>query len=323
MKNLYHKILKALNINGRDWVVLILALLLAFSTWLIHNLSLKYNDYLKVPVVARCDLDGHADVSSNRCEVVAKCRATGYKVIKSYLRSRRSVPVRFKTSDMVRLEGDMFYITSSNLQEYAGNMFGGEVSVEYFLTDTLFFRFPYENFKKVPVVPISSLSYREQFMADGDIRLSVDSVLVYGEPYRLESIDAVYTKLIRYSDLSENIQGVIALENIKGVRISESDVRYSIDVKRFVEMTGILSVKTVNVPSDKVMTVYPSVVEVTLRCNFPLLDDPFSGLVLEADYNDYIKSLAGKCTLRAAGLSRGVIECEIDPVAVSCVLEDR
>lgn len=323
MRNLFNRLLNALNINGRDWVVLILALLLAFSTWLIHNLSLKYNDFLKVSVVARCDLDGYSDVSSNQCEVIARCRATGYKVIRAALKSRRAVDVDFRSADMTHLEDDIFYVTSADLIGYASLIYGSEVTVEYFLTDTLFFRFPYENYRKVPVVPIHSLSYREQYMAEGNIEVEPDSVLVYGEPFRLENVDAVYTKPVRYYDISKDIQGIIGLEKIKGVRMSENEVHYSLGVKRYVEVTEMLSVKPVNVPSDKVMKVYPSVVEVSLRCNFPLLDDPWSGLSIEADYNDYQKSLGGKCILRPAGLSRGVISCETDPVSVSCVIEDR
>jgi hypothetical protein len=84
----------------------------------------------------------------------------------------------------------------------------------------------------------------------------------------------------------------------------------------------MLPVKAVNVPSDKVMTVYPSVVKVSVRCNFPLLDDPFEGLTIEADYDDLNRSLSGKCELRPAIHARGVISCDIEPVAVSCVLEE-
>ena len=323
MKNLFHRILKGLNINGRDWVVLMLALLLAFSIWLIHNLSLKYNDFIKVPVVAKCQLAGHADESSNKGEVIARCRATGYKVIRSLLKSRKTVKVVFRPEDMQHLEGDTYYVTSSNLLEYASYIYGADVSVEYFLTDTLFFRFPYENFRKVPVVPIYSLSYRDQYMAEGEIQVDPDSVLVYGEPIRLETVDAVYTKPIRYYDISEDVQGVIDIDRIKGVRMSENKAHYSLAVKRYVEVSSMIAVKPVNVPFDKVMTVYPSVVKVALRCNFPMGEDPLSTLRIEADYNDYIKSLGGKCTLRATGLTRGVISYDIDPVAVSCVIVDR
>ena len=323
MKNLFHKILKALNINGRDGVVLMLALLLAFSTWLIHNLALKYNDFLKVSVTAKCELKGHSDKSSNECDVVARCRATGYKVIRAALNSNKTVNVNFRASDMVHLEGDTFYITSDNLIEYANAIYGTEVKVEYFLTDTLFFRFPYENYKKVPVIPIYSLDFGEQYMAESDLKVEPDSVLVYGEPYRLETVESVYTKPFRYYDIEKDIQGVVSIEKVKGLRLSENEVRYSLGVKRYVEVSSMLPVKAVNVPSDKIMNVYPSVVKATLRCQFPLVEDPFSGVTLEADYNDYQKSLGGKCTLRPVGLSRGVIETDIDPIAVSCVIEDR
>ena len=255
--------------------------------------------------------------------MVARCRATGYKVIRAALKSNKTVNVTFRTSDMVHLEGDMFYITSDNLVEYANAIYGAEVKVEYFLTDTLFFRFPYENYRKVPVIPIYSLDYREQYMAEGDLKVEPDSVLVYGEPFRLETVEAVYTKPVRYYDIDKDIQGVVGLEKVRGLRLSENEVRYSLGVKRFVEVSSMLPVKAVNVPSDKVMNVYPSVVKVTLRCQFPLMDDPFSGVSIEADYEDYQKSLGGKCTLKPAGLSRGIIEADMDPVAVSCVIEDR
>ena len=304
-------------------MVLLPALLLAFSIWLIHNLSLKYNDYINVSVIAKCDIDGHSDMSANRCEVMARCRATGYKVLRSGLRDRKPVTVTFRPSDMHHLEGDVFYIKDSELLEYANVIYGADVTVDYFLTDTMFFRFPFENFRKLPVVPITSLKYRDQYMADGDMRIEPDSVIVYGEPFHLESLEAVHTRPLRFYDISEDLRGVVDLERIKGVRLSDEEIHYSLDVKRFVEITSMLSVRTVNVPSDKVMSVFPSVVEVSLRCNFPLVDDPLQGLGVEADYIDLQKSLGGKCVLRPTGLTRGVISCNIHPVAVSCVVEDR
>ena len=160
-------------------------------------------------------------------------------------------------------------------------------------------------------------------MADDEISVQPDSVLVYGEPIRLETIEAVYTKPIRYYDICEDLQGVIVLEKIKGVRVSENEASYSVGVKRYVEVSSMVSVKPVNVPADKVMKVYPSVVEVSLRCNFPMADEPLSTLRVEAVDNDYINSLGGNCTLKAKGLSRSVISYEIEPVAVSCVIEEK
>ena len=256
MKDLINRILKALNISGRDWAVLLLALLLAFSIWIIHNLSLKYNDYLTMPVAAKCSIDGHAALASNTCDVVARGRATGYKVLKFNAPGRRKpVTVEFSPSVMKHKEGDLYYVTSDALQEYTHLIYGSGVSIEYFASDTLFYRFPVVNSKKVPVVPVSSLTYDSQYMSDGQMEISPDSVYVYGEPHRLETISQVYTRPIRYSDLNSNVSGFVELEKVRGVSFSENQVRYGINVVRFVEMTSVVPVRCINVPADKILMV--------------------------------------------------------------------
>ena len=322
MRNLFHRILSALNINGRDWVVILPALLLAFSIWLIHNLSLNYNDFFNVSVVAQCNIPGHAVESANKCEVTARCRATGYKLIRAHLGKRRAHEVAFRPSDLTHYEGDVFYMTSDHLQEYSHLIFGPGVSVEYFLSDTLFFRFPYENCKKVAIEPISVVTYRDQYMADGKLIVEPDSMLIYGEPYILEGIDRVYTRTIAHNDLHEDVRGMIGLEKVKGVRLSVDQVRYLQDVKRFVELELNLPVRTVNVPQGKILRVYPYEAKVRVRCSFPLTEDPQKGLMLQADYNDFMTSRSGKCQLKLSGVSRGVISYEIEPLSVSGLIED-
>lgn len=304
-------------------MVLLLALLLAFSIWLIHNLALKYNDHLSVPVVAVCSIPGHSAVSADEVEVTARCRATGYKVIKSYLKKGRGVEIPFRQADMKHKDGDVFYVTTTDLKDYSHLIFGPEITVEYFVTDTLFFRFPYENYKKVPVIPITTITYADQYMAESMIELTPDSVLVYGEPFRLENVDAVYTKPINYMDLSKDVNGVVKLEKIKDIRISEAEIRYGLDVKRFVEVVSSVPVTVVNVPQGKNMLVYPSVVEVSLKCNFPLIDDPESGLRVEVDYNDLQNSLGQRCVLEVYAPARGIISSEVTPLSVSCIMEDK
>lgn len=324
MKDILDRILKAFNVSGRDWAVLLLALLLAFSIWLIHNLSLKYNDYLTVSVVAQCKIDGHAAVSSNTCEVVARGRATGYRLLKlSTIARHKAVSVDFSPAVMKHKEGDLYYVTSDCLQEYAHLIYGSGVAVEYFVSDTLYYRFPAISSRKVPVHPVFSLSYSPQYMSDGQTAIYPDSVYVYGEPSRLESISEVYTKPVRHSDLHSNVTGVVELEKIRGVRLSEKQVSYRIDVVRYVEMTSDSYVNVVNVPSDKIMTVYPSVVTVKRKTVYPLPADFSADPEVYVDYGDYINSVSGKCRVRYRGPEPGLIDVVLEPEYVECMLEER
>ena len=323
MRRFCDRLLAMFDISGRDLAVFLLSLLLAFSIWLIHNLALKYNAYLEVPVRARCSIDGHAAVSADYSNVVARCRATGYNVIRSGMRrGGRVAEVEFQPAVMKHKEGNVFFVTSADLQEYTHLIFGDGVTVEYFTTDTLFFRFPYENSKKVPVRAVPSISYMPQHMPAESLQVVPDSVTVYGEPFILDGIQEVFTEPVRYSNLSSDIQGEIALEPLKGVRFSDDKVRYSMDVTRFVELAGTFPLTVINVPADKSMTIYPSRADVYLKCTFPYNDNPLAGIALEVDYNDFQNSLSGKCVIRLVDQSRDILEYDIFPPVVECIVED-
>ena len=324
MKDLINRILKALNIGGRDWAVLLLALLLAFSIWVIHNLSLKYNDYLTVSVAARCSIDGHSALASNTCDVVARGRATGYKVLKFNMPGRKqAVTIDFSSSVMKHKEGDLYYVTSDALQEYTHLMYGSGVSIEYFVTDTLFYRFPVVNCIKVPVLPVTSLTYDMQYMSDGQISVSPDSVYVYGEPHRLETVSQVYTKPIKYSNLKSNVSGIADLEKVRGVTFSETQVSYSLDVVRYVEMNSVAQVRCINLPADKELMAYPSSVNVTLKCAYPLPANFDNSPDVYVDYNDFVVSVSGKCKVYVESKGSGIIEADVDPAYVECMLVEK
>lgn len=324
MRDILHRLLKALNFNRRDWVVLLLALLLAFSTWLIHNLSLRYNDYLKVSVTAVCNIDGHSDVSENRCEVMARCRTTGYQIIKHTFRPHTlEAKVQFNPSSMKAASDDTFYITSSELQEYSHLIYGDKVTVDYFVSDTLFFKFPQQDSRRVPVYLVHSLSFRPQYMNSSEFTCFPDSIIIYGDKYRIDKIDRVYTAPIRNSDLHQDIQGLAPIEKIRGIRYSDTEVRYSMDVTRFVELKETYQIQTVNVPADKKLLVYPSSVEATFKCKYPLADNAMENVAFVVDYEEFISSLNGKCSIKPVNLDESVLTYQTDPVVVNCVLEDR
>ena len=324
MKRLYHRVLKSLNFDGRDWAVLLLALLLAFSTWMIHNLALRYNDYLKVGITAVCNLDGHSDVSSNRCEVMARCRTTGYNVLKYNMRTdSRTKRIEFSPSVMKKVGDEMYYVLSSDLQEYSHLIFGDKVTVEYFVTDTLFFRFPEIESKRVPVMFVHSISFRPQYINDGIVECVPDSITLTGERYRLENIDRVFTKPVKQVDLHEDISGMAEIEKIRGVRFSVPEVRYSLDVTRYVELKGSYPVMAVNVPSDKKLVSYPSYAEAVFKCRYPLSGNPVEEVSLAVDYNSFMESLSGKCRVKIINQPESIISCVVNPPVVDCVLEDR
>ena len=322
MKRLFELLLHSLKTDGRDWTIFALSLLSAFSIWFIHNLSSEYSDFMRVQIRAESNVAGHAELSSNTCEVTARCRTSGYNIMRAWLFSRRSHNLAVKPSDLHPKTGDMFYLTKNDLNEYAHLIFGENVTVEYYLSDTLMFRFPAEASKKVPVLAVHTLRFEPQYMGIGNLTIEPDSVTVYGEPYHLKNVDRVLTETIKLENLNTSTSGVASLEKVRGIRLSEESVHYHLDVSRFVELRTEVKVETRNVPAGKEMMVYPSMATAVIKCAFPVLSD-VSQTTFYVDYEDFASSISGKCLARPDYLPEGVLDYSLVPEVFECVLNEK
>lgn len=321
LKDTLHRLLRKLGMNGRDLAVFLLSLLLAFSIWISHNLSLQYSSVVSVPVIALSNIEGHQAESSNTSPVVARCRTTGYRLLRKNRMSRRGqLRVYFSPDDLHQEGEDLYYITSNELSGYFSEIFGDNVQLESFVSSRVQFRFPDENHKTVPVQAVSVVGFKPQYMALGGMKIVPDSVVVYGEPLHLQNIDRVVTETITLQNLSSGAHGMARLEAPKGgIRLSVSEVSYALDVTRYVELHREVKVGTRNVPAGRDLTVYPSVVDVVFRCVFPLAYDPTEGISFYVDYNDFASSINGRCVPRDSGLPSSVIDYSVEPQVLECI----
>lgn len=320
MRDWYHKIRTKLDINGRDWGAFLLSLLLAFTVWLIHNLSLTYSTYLSVPVIARCEIIGHADRSTEPARVVARCRTTGYEALLHKLfESRQAKTIVFDEDDLRQKGGEIYYLSRDRMSDYANAIYGEQTKIEFFMTDTLFFRFPSETYKKVPVIPVSTLNMSSQYIPLGKIKLEPDSVLIYGSPNHLENVGRVYTEHIELANISSSVQGLANIEQIEGIRMSQTVVHFYMDVTRFVEISAKVKVETRNVPLDQKLVSNPAYVDVRFVCTFPPMSEPQDSVSLYVDYvDDFLASRDGRCAVHASRLPAGVIKVLINDPVVTC-----
>ena len=139
----------------------------------------------------------------------------------------------------------------------------------------------------------------------------------------LENISRVYTQPLKLSSVDSDIHGILRLEGIRNVRFSTDEVEYSLDVTRYVELKSKILLETMNVPADKDMLALPSSVEAALKCAFPLKDDPANSLQLYVDYEDFVRTLTGKCPVRHQSLPEGVISYSVEPFYVECIVRDK
>jgi hypothetical protein len=311
---------KRIKSRRRDVILFLTALLLALLTWFVTNLSKEYPGIISIPVVAECNIDGHSNVSSNVVMVSARCRASGFRLV-SASRAEKGNPVKvsFDRSHLYHAGGDVWYICGTAKNSYVDRFFGKETTVEGFITDTLEFTFPAENSKKVPVNLVQSITFSPQYMAVSPVKISPDSVIVYGEVARLEGITEVNTVPLELLQVDKDRHGVVRLNQVRGVRTSVQEVNYSLEVARFVELQTRLNMEMRGAPEGARFSVYPSTAMVYVRCSFPLgSKDPSEHMDLYIDYNDFKNSINGRCVPRSGHLPAGVISYRVEPEVFEC-----
>ena len=322
MHNKIHlRFLERMQIDVRDLVVFLLSLMLAFGIWLVHNLTLRYSAIMNVSVTAMSNIPGRAAESSNTAVISARCRASGFKLLKNGRNPDKTVKVFFNPDDFTKGEDDTFYLSSNALASYVPDIFGEDVQLESFVTQNAIFRFSAENNKKVPVSPKLISSFRPQYTSVGGIQFSPDSVMLYGDPNYLESIDRVFTRPLELKNLKNDVHGEIELDVPSGLRASENSVSYSLQVTRYVEVSSEIRIDVINLPADKFLSVYPSTAKVVFRCVFPLSADPSRSVSLYIDYEEFAQSVNGRCVARVSGLPSSVIDYTVEPQIFECMEE--
>jgi YbbR domain-containing protein len=159
-------------------------------------------------------------------------------------------------------------------------------------------------------------------MLTSDVKVSPDSVRIYGRTEDLQFIDAVQTKFLSLSGVDRSGSGSIELEPLRGVRIENKRVNYSFTVARYVEKAELVDVGVTNAPRGRELLVLPSKVTVVYRTAFTGVDDGFVPQVA-VDYNDYAESRSGKVIPRLVNENDDIFSYTISPLPLECIMTDR
>ena len=250
--------------RGGDLFVLIFSLLLAFFMWSMYRLSLEYSSVFEYKVNLSTNLVGRSRSAVSQNSVIIRGSASGFSIIQQKIEDNEiSIYMDSQYLKKEGADGDLFGVNSNDIKGALQSSLGSEFKIESVVSDTLVFAFPKQSYKKVPVKLLSKVTCRPQFAVFSEISTTPDSVYIYGEDDKISTIDYVQTRNIRKNMADSPIQGVVKLSEIEGIRFSESEVYYSIDVQRYYENSCQVSVSVVNDPMGSLVTIFPQEVTVT------------------------------------------------------------
>ncbi len=311
---------------GREWVVLLLSLLLACSVWFVHGMSLKYVVPMKFRVSVATDLEGYAGESASDDVLVVRASGTGFSIVglRRSANVARNVLLKVPGAKLHPVQGrqNLFEVYTRDLSEELYQALGSNITITNFDTERLTFRLTPRTHKKVPVVLNSDISCKSQYMVASDAMLTPDSVAVYGDMSILDGITHVETDKVSFYNADAPLDGKARIKGIKGAEISASETAYHIDIVRYVELSKEVEFSLVGKPADVNMMINPSSGTVRYRIPYALAqegaqDNPPTFVVY---YSDFAASRSGIVVPRLYSAPARMISYELDPSNVECVV---
>ncbi|MCF0168170.1 MAG: YbbR-like domain-containing protein [Bacteroidales bacterium] len=317
------------NRPGREWLVVLFSLLLAFFIWSVHNLSLEYSAYLQYKVNLKVEMEGYADKAAASEMLIVRGRATGFEILSQKFGKGREVTldIELEPSLLHKVEGEteFFYVNTQECLDKIAEAADRKIDIDFVETPKLTFLLPRRSFKMVPVVARRDISFKPQYMMVNEIVLEPDSVRVYGDLDKLGNVDAVYTSMITLEDVDKSIRSNVDLEPLYGFRIDRQKVKYSFVVARYVEIKSDVTVTSVNVPEGRKLLALPSQVTATYRIPFGKVGRGNADIVPEFGvyYEDFISSRSSKVIPRLVRYPGTIYSYSLEPAFVECIMMER
>lgn len=321
-EGLFRKLVKR---GGRDWIILIFSLFLAFFMWSIQKFSQDYSAYIQYKISLNSPMEGRVQNALSENLLVVRGKSSGFYILQHKYSGEDAQVLNLSAEQkqLRRIVGspDKYYVLSSDIKSKIQEALGDEFQLESFTTDTLYFNFPKQSYKKVPITSRQSLRYKAQYMPFTPVVLKPDSVLIYGQTALLKKVDSVSTELIKRDKLSEPVNGMISLAPIEGIRFSADEVYYSQEIGRYVENRVSVNVGVMNAPSDKNVVVIPQEVRLSFRSPFPgkgkMSEGDFS---VSVDYADVEEGGRVRPVLLKKPAAAHAVQ--IEPRFVECIVNE-
>ncbi len=308
--------------RGRRLLQFLFCLFLAFVIWSVHKLSDNYSYFFQFGVLAKSSLGGKEPEALSENKLNIRARTSGFYILQyKFGKADPFITITPENRAFRKVSGKSgnYFVLTSEVRDLISSATGDKLLIENLNTDTLFFKFKGVSQKNVPVGVKSAISFKEQFMKSGEIKLNPSYVTLYGESALIDKIDTLFTKVIKIEKAESNINGVIKLEKIAGTSISHDEVLYSVNVVRYVEKEIILPVKVENLPDGLAVNLNPGEVKFVYRVPFGLSKD--DNQIFTDLHIDFREIEGSTDTLVAPVIGRinpGVLEFRLVPGFVEC-----
>lgn len=230
----------------RAYVPFIMCILISAVLWVTREMGKTYQEDVSVSLNYVNMPKSLSLVSQVPYELKITVESTGWGLVKHYLFDEKKI-----TIDVSEIENANIAALDTK-DERIVSYLGEQLKVLEVYPEEITFYFEKVRSKKVPVYVPMSVTYEQQYEANGKIIVNPDTIVVYGSQTIIDTIKSVQTELFVKKKQKESFADSIPLIPIKNVTYSSEKVVVSAQVEKFTEQTVVVPITLINAPTDNV-----------------------------------------------------------------------
>lgn len=307
--------------KSRELGVFLFFLALSAVFWLMQTLHEDYEMELRIPLTLTDIPAGVVITTEPPAEISITVKDRGSTLLNYYFnRSERVVELAFASHD--RGTGfDHVLLSHSEVQKLILPKLLPSTRIIAIRPDTLDYYYSRGIEKRLPVV------FRGHVATDplhylAEVKLTPDSVTVWGSEKMLDSLQSVSTAATNILDITETTKRMVPIVTQRGIKTKPAEVMVTAEVDFYVENQLKVPVVGTNFPGGYVLRTFPPTVNVSFRVgsrNYKKITA--ENFVLTATYEELIAQQDSMMTLQLRSIPEGVSQVKISPERVLFLIE--
>jgi hypothetical protein len=308
-------------LTSKDLFIFLFFLLISVSLWGLQAIRKTYETTIRIPVIYENMPMGMAqtEILPDKFEVTIIDRG---RTLLNYHIGKRFSPISI---DMEKYANQKGQIPSQTFTSDIHQQLNSGTQIIKIVPEYIQFNFVQLKNKLLPVRLNSTIELSQQYTFSDTIKVTPAQVEVFGPGYILDTLRFAYTEPLVLTGLKDTLRRMVPMKKIKDISYSVPEVEVLLKSELFTEKIVDVPVVPVNVPVNRVLRVFPSVVKVSLQLGLSLYDSVNApGFMLTVDYADVEKNARlEKLPVRIDKQPHGVFNVRIVPKEVDYLIEIR
>ncbi len=297
--------------------------------WFLNALSEEYTTTISLPVRYEYNPENKILVRDKKMpdKLSLQVKAYGFSLLR-YQLSSNIIPLTIKVNSLNLKQLNQndslnyFFLTKNLSKNELSSPISTQIEVLKISPDSIFFQFAKSIRKKIPVEPDVSLELKNQFMLNGKITTTPDSVEIIGPNTIIDTINQFETRNIKIAEAEKTQTRKVEIKTLDNVTVNPEKVVVRIPIEEFTEIQMRLPIEVKNEPPYRSLQTFPR--DVQARFLVALSDynkvnaNDFKVVV---DFNEIDKNIGNKLKVSVTKKPDYCRSLELHPQNVEYIIE--